>query len=60
MVDGNGTFSSNVTPGTYYILIKSNNRTAMNVNEIYGMVNIKKIQIKSGEIKNVNKKFEMH
>lgn len=59
-VDGNGNYSINVKPGTYYVYIKSKNRTNnLSVLENDGKIYIKKIKLSENENKDVSKNFEV-
>ena len=60
IADGSGNYSLKVKPGTYYVCIKSSNRTAATVTEITGKVYYKKIIIKEGSETNLNYKFEVY
>lgn len=48
-VDGNGSYSKSLKPGTYYIAIESKHRQHINKVESMGAVELKTIHIKSGE-----------
>ena len=59
-VDGNGNYSINIKPGTYYALIKSKNRAnSLSIVENDGKIYIKKIKIAENDNKDVSKNFEL-
>ena len=59
-VDGNGNYMINTKPGTYYVFIKSKNRTnSLSVLENDGKIYIKKIKIVENDNKDVSKNFEL-
>jgi hypothetical protein len=58
-IDGNGTFSTNLPKGTYYVLIRSKNRTDLSVTELLGKVYFEKIKI-TNQNKTINTKFDLH
>lgn len=60
IVDGNGTFSSNLPVGKYYVYITSNNRKGDSQTEIMGKIYCKEVVVKTGEISNVNAKFDLY
>lgn len=57
LADGAGNYSIKVDPGTYYILIESNNRNGMTITEISGKIYLKKVLIKAGDEQNVSQSF---
>jgi len=59
VVDGVGNFSQKVAPGTYYILIKSNNRKGSTNTELSGQIYFKKVLIKAGDEYNISHKFSL-
>lgn len=59
-VDGNGNYSVNVRPGTYYIYMVSKNRTFNNLCEIMGKIYCKRVLIKENQTKDVSHNFDQH
>jgi hypothetical protein len=59
-IPANGDYETNVKPGTYYVLIKSNNRNGKSVTELKGRLDYLKIKISAGEEKRVDKKFDIY
>lgn len=60
VVDGNGTFSANVPPRKYYVIVTSNNRTGRSMTEIMGKIYFEKVEVKSGGTSNFNAKFDLY
>ncbi len=58
--DVNGSYSQSLDPGKYYILIQSKNRQNSTISEISGKIYFTLFEIKSGEEKNINKKFDLY
>lgn len=58
-IDANGSYRFELSPGTYYVLIKSKNRKGYNVAEIDGDVYFKKIKLKENESFDVSHNFEL-
>jgi hypothetical protein len=59
VVDGSGNYSVKIKPGTYYIYIKSNNRTGISMTEIFGKVNCQKVIVKDGMDTNISHNFKL-
>lgn len=59
-VDGSGNYSLKLASGTYYVLIKSKNRTGLNIAEMDGDVYSKKVKLKVGETIDVSHNFEVN
>jgi hypothetical protein len=60
IADGSGNYSIKVKPGTYYVCIKSSNRTGLSTTESNGKVYYKKVIIEEGSEINLNCKFGLH
>lgn len=58
VADGNGNYSVKVSPGTYYVLIKSNNREGMTTTMISGKIFCEKHSITDGSELSINAKFD--
>ena len=60
VVDGTGNFVVKVNPGTYYVLIESNNRKGTSsMTEVSGKRYFTKVKVTSGEDVNVSTNFEL-
>lgn len=58
-VDGSGNYSITVKPGTYFVYIKSKNRTAINFSEVMGKIYCKKVKVSEGDVKDVSYNFDL-
>jgi hypothetical protein len=59
-VDANGNYKLSIVPGTYYVYIKSKNRTSVkNIAENSGKIYIKKVKIIENQSKDVSYNFEL-
>jgi len=58
VADGSGNYSVKVAPGTYYVLIKSNNREGMTTTMISGKIFCEKHSITDGSELSINAKFD--
>ena len=56
--DGVGNYSIKLKPGTYYVLIRSANRTGLGMTSIDGMIYLKKV-ILSEDDENISHNFEL-
>lgn len=59
-IDATGGYSIDVKPGTYYLFIKSNNRTNMTISEYKGKMYFKKVRIKNQQSMNISHKFDIN
>lgn len=59
-VNASGEYSIPVNAGTYYVIIKSHNRTGLTVTEIGGKMFFGKVRVKAGQQKDVSIKFDMN
>ncbi len=59
-VDGNGSYSKSIKPGTYYVLIQSKHRESLNSIEVVGNIYLKTIHITSGEEFNLSHNFPVN
>jgi hypothetical protein len=59
-VDASGTYSFQVKPGVYYVIIKSHNRTGLTMCEISGKMYYAKVKVKTGQQKDVSTKFDIY
>jgi hypothetical protein len=57
VVDGSGTYSVSLKPGAYYIYIKSNNRSDINMTEVSGKIYCVLVHVKEGQTANVSTNF---
>lgn len=55
--DGNGSYSKNLKPGTYYVIIQSKHRERLNNVEAMGDIDFKIIRLKSGDEINFSYNF---
>lgn len=58
-IDAAGSFNVPVVPGTYYVYIKSKNRTSLTLTDARGQVYMKKVVIKANENKDISHNFGM-
>jgi hypothetical protein len=57
-VDGSGNYSINIKPGTYYVFIKSKNRTGLTITDVSGTTYITKVKVTNND-KDVSYNFEL-
>lgn len=59
-VDASGNYSMSLPPGTYYILIQSNNRRGRNFTEVTGKLRTRKVRLTDSEEMNFSCKFDQY
>ena len=57
IADGNGNFNLELTPGTYYVIIRSNGRKGYTISEVQGLLKVEKINILENKTAEVNSNF---
>jgi len=60
VVDGNGSYSKNLKPGTYYVLIKSNNRKGSDYSNVMGQHYLQVIRLVADDEINVSHNFSIY
>lgn len=58
-IDGNGSYSMKISPGHYYLYMRSANRKAQTMTEMQGKIYWKEFDIASDEDIEVSQKFEL-
>jgi len=59
VADGNGSYSTELPPGEYYILIVSQHRKDLTITEVGGKINFTTLTVESGKEYTVNAKFDL-
>lgn len=57
-IDVTGSYNINITPGVYYVFIKSKNRTGLTITDVSGTTYITKVKVSNND-KDVSHNFEL-